>query len=161
MRSWLFGLGIGIAGVLVGALLVWWLASSDTSFSQRWLTLALMLPLGGVYFGWNQSKKAEAAAPQTQNPLIMRIGYVVMGAFLAAISQHLTFVIASGIWHADVIDPAQSDFLYQLFNPGSLPSLSDTRSGGSSTESGWLEMILVGVFVGTAMSFYVTRKSKQ
>lgn len=160
MRSWLFGLGLGLVGVLIGSLLVWWLASSDTSFSQRWLTLAMMLPLGGVYLGWDRTRKEEAAAPQRQNPRITRISYVIQGALLTALTQYLTFVIASGIWHADSIDPAQSGFFYQLFNPGSLPSLSDTRSGGSSTESGWIEMTLLGVFVGTAVTFYVTRKPK-
>ncbi|MEX2115778.1 MAG: hypothetical protein WEB37_02735 [Bacteroidota bacterium] len=161
MRSWLFGMGLGLAGVLISSLLVWWLASSDTSFSQRWLTLALMVPLGGVYLGWDRAQKAEAVTPQGINPRIIRTSYVIQGALLAALTQYLTFVIASSIWHADVIDPAQAGFLYQLFHPDSLPSLSDTRSGGSSTESGWVEMVLVGVFVGTVMTFYMTRKQKQ
>ncbi len=160
MRSWLLGLGLGLVGVLLSSLLVWWLASSDTSFSQRWLTLAMMLPLGGVYLGWDRAQKAAAVNPEGQDPKMTRIATIVQSALLAALTQYLTFIIASGIWHADSIDPAQSGFFYQLFNPNSLPSLSDTRSGGSSTESGWIEMTLIGVVAGAFMAWYVTRKPK-
>ncbi|MBI4417988.1 MAG: hypothetical protein HY563_04370 [Ignavibacteriales bacterium] len=160
MRPWVLGLALGLVGVLLSSLLIWWLASSDTSFSSRWLTVSILLPLGGVYLGWEKERKAEAGSPQEQNPGGSRVIYIVLGTLLAGLTQYLTFIVASGIWNADMIDPSHSGFFYQLFHPDSLPSLSDTRSGGSSTESGWVGMTLIGVFVGGFVMVYLTRKPK-
>lgn len=160
MRPLLAGLGLGLAGVLLSSLLIWWLASSDTTFSDRWLTVAILLPLGGVYLGWSQAKKLESASPETQQPPPSRLTYILLAAFLAGLSQYLAFIIASSIWNADMIDPSQSGFFYQLFHPDSLPSLSSSRSGGTSTESDWIGMTLIGVGVGAFMMWYITRKPK-
>ncbi|MEP0823373.1 MAG: hypothetical protein HRF44_11040 [Ignavibacterium sp.] len=159
MRPWSFGLALGVAGVMISSLLIWWLASSDTSFSDRWLTVAILLPLGGVYLGWDRQKKVAAASPEEQQALPSRATYIVMAALLAGLTQYLTFIIASSIWNADMIDPSQSGFFHHLFNPNSLPGLSSRGSGGT-TESDWIGMTLIGIVVGALMMFYITRTPK-
>lgn len=161
MRPLLLGALIGFGGLFVGSLLIWWLAASDTSFSSRWLTVAAVLPLLGVYFAWEKEKKEEAISPPEGNPLVTRAQYIVLGGVLAGLSQYLAFIIASSIWNADMIDPAQSGFFAHLFNPGSLPGLTETPDRGSSSESGWIEMTLIGLFVGAFVTFLLTRKPKE
>lgn len=159
MRPLSFALALGSVGVFLSSLLIWWLASSDSSFSDRWLTVAILLPLGGVYLGWERQKKMAAASPGEQQALPSRAVYIVMASLLAGLTQYLAFIIASSIWNADMIDPSQSGFLYHLFNPDALPGLSSRGSGGT-TESDWIGMTLIGVVVGAVMMFYITRAPK-
>jgi hypothetical protein len=160
MRPWVLGLAVGLAGVLLSSLLIWWLASSDSTFSDRWLTVAILLPLGGVYLSWDRAKKMMPGSPEEQQASPSRLTYIAMAALLAGLTQYLTFIIASSIWNADMIDPSQSGFFYHLFHPDSLPSLSSRGSGGYSSESDWIGMTLIGVFVGAFMMWYLTRKPK-
>lgn len=155
MHPRVFGFVLGLSGVTMSSLIFWWLALSDTSFDSSWLTGGAVLPLFGVYAGWRRARMADASLEGKVNQT--RVVFILQAALLAGLTQYLAFIIVSGVWNADMIAPEHSGFMYQLFHPDSLPSLA-RKSGGVSTESDWMAMVLLGVFAGAAAMFWFTRK---
>lgn len=133
VKSWYRGFGAGLVCVLISLLVIWAVASSDTSFEQSWLVGTSLFPLAGVYFGWYRNVRASVREPAEWRNA--RLVYIAQGTFFAGVTQYLSLVVTSAVWEVGIVE----------------------RVGEQVHEASWGGLVFAAAVAGAFFSFWLTR----
>ncbi len=155
-----FGTLFGSLGVILGGLIMHWVSSDTTSFSDYWTTFAGgMLPVMGVLGGITLG--ATLSGQLTPWPLedkIRRVPFALVGAVFSGLGMHVAHVVVAKNWFVEEMEAAKSSLFYLLLHPAEVPDL--VRSSGSGLESTISSegQLILGIVVGFFISFYYLRR---
>jgi hypothetical protein len=153
MRRFLVSAACGLAGVLIGCLILQQVVNRWKSFDIYLLLLHALLALYGIRTGrhlCSDSREGEGMPIRNRYEVM---SYSILGAAISSLSTFLAFVITSRTWFADRIDPTFSSLWYQLLHPWILPPFYATDWHGNPNEVTWWFMSAVGFGVGLFSSW--------
>jgi hypothetical protein len=148
-------IGLGIAGLVLGCLIVWFAAAMWNSIDQRWIATGMLLPLAGLWIGLYLFGPPSDAERR-------KLRAVLFGAavLLGTTGNYLAFVIASRTWSMDRVPTEEQSLAYQATHPNSLRTFTSRRQGIHDSEETWREYAAVGL-VGSPIIFWIfTREPK-
>jgi hypothetical protein len=159
MRTFSLALALGLLGVLLSSLLVWYIARTWSSFSSDWFVLVCLLPIFGILGGAGLSSLLARDGHTRQAPgWGACLGLALLGGLLAGLANYLAFVITSRTWFAAQIHPEHAEFFYQVFHPWVLPAFYEGNEHGGQTEQTWVFMAGIGVLIGFVTTFWGYRR---
>jgi hypothetical protein len=134
---------LGVAGVVVGCLIVVFAVSRWTELSAHWLNGTMVLPVLGLLGGMKLAQGDPEGTRRLRNALTPIAGV------LGGVGNHLAFVITARTWYADQIALDQQGFLYQVFHPGVLPQFSVDR-----VAQPWFLFTGIGIVAGACVFWW-------
>lgn len=154
MQRLLLALLMGALGVALSSLIVWKVADAWSSFSERWLVLALVMPVFGILAGCGLAEKLSGGGADwfIRNRLT-RLGYALLAGVFSALGGYLAFIITARTWFADRVEPASAGFFHQVLHPSTLPTFYKNSAHGFSNEQHWWLMAGIGLLVGIWVTY--------
>lgn len=146
MRFLSFAIGFALAGAAAGCGAAYWAATQWTSFSNHWLYAAGFVPcLGAILGGWMGSEKGSWPPALPKKVALSGVSSVCGG-----LSGYVAFALVSSRWNHVAGDASQ--FVSLLFSPSKIPDLfQSSGSGNSSTSTGAILQLVIGLLVGALM----------
>ncbi|MBI3828451.1 MAG: hypothetical protein HY291_02985 [Planctomycetes bacterium] len=151
MRQILFATVLMLVGMVLATLFAFFLASTWSSFSDRWLIPITFLPAIGVATGcWLSHKTSNEQDPWPITTTGGRLLYTLLGALGSAAAGYFVYIALSAAWF-------HADFFEMALDPSKIKTFSETTKYGQH-ESTPVGNIFISLFVGAYGTFRLIKE---